>query len=65
MFGYSEYGEYGKEFVVGWGTLAFLNAAIAQLQGRDSGALWFFLSLFMGPFATFLLWITYEKNGVA
>ena len=50
-------------YFVGWGTLALLNAAIAQLQGR-SALLWFFLSLFFGPIATFFLLITYlGENG--
>ncbi len=43
-------------FFVGWGTLALLNAAIAQLQGRNT-ILWFFISLLIGPLATLLLLI--------
>ena len=47
-------------FFVGWGTLALLNAAVAQLQGR-SILVWFFLSLLLGPIATLALVITYKK----
>ena len=47
-------------YFVGWGTLALINTAIAQLQGRQS-LLWFFISLLLGPIATFLLLITYKK----
>jgi len=44
----------GNEFYVGWGTLALINAGLAQGKNR-SGLNWFLLSLFLGPFATFLL----------
>lgn len=47
-----------QSFFVGWGTLALINAAIAQLQGRST-ILWFFISLLIGPIATLLLLITY------
>lgn len=43
-----------QEFYVGWGTLALINAGIAQGKNR-TGLNWFLLSLFLGPFATFLL----------
>ncbi|MFK2890479.1 antitermination protein NusB [Dyella flagellata] len=36
---------------VGWGTLALINAGLAQGKNRN-GLLWFVLSLFLGPFAT-------------
>jgi hypothetical protein len=39
---------------VGWGTLALINAGLAQGKGR-SGLLWFFISIFLGPIATFLI----------
>lgn len=42
------------EYFVGWGTLALINAGIAQGKGR-SGLAWFLLSLLLGPIATFLL----------
>lgn len=42
------------EYVVGWGTLALINAGLAQSKNR-SGLVWFLLSLVLGPVATFLL----------
>lgn len=44
----------GAPWFVGWGTLALINAALAQGKNR-SGLLWFLLSLLCGPFATLLL----------
>jgi hypothetical protein len=41
-------------YAVGWGTLALINANLAQVKGR-SGLAWFFISLLLGPIATFLL----------
>jgi hypothetical protein len=43
-----------KEYFVGWGTLALINAGLAQSKNR-SGLIWFLLSLPLGPIATFLL----------
>ena len=43
-----------KEYFVGWGTLALINAGLAQSKNR-SGIIWFVLSLPLGPVATFLL----------
>ena len=43
-----------REWVVGWGTLALINAGIAQGKGR-SGRAWFILSLLLGPVATLLV----------
>ena len=43
-----------SQFFVGWGTLAMINAGIAQGKNR-SGLNWFVLSLLFGPVATFLL----------
>lgn len=42
------------EFAVGWGTLALINAGLAQTKNR-SGLVWFFVSLLLGPVATFIL----------
>jgi hypothetical protein len=42
------------EYAVGWITLSFINAALAQTKNRD-GALWWLSSLFIGPIATFLI----------
>jgi hypothetical protein len=41
-------------YAVGWGTLALINAGIAQGKNR-SGLAWFLLSLLLGPIATFIL----------
>lgn len=46
--------EVRNEWFVGWGTLALLNAGLAQSKHR-SGLIWFLLSLLLGPFATLLL----------
>ncbi len=43
-----------QEYVVGWGTLAVVNAGLAQGKNR-SGLNWFLLSMFLGPLATFIL----------
>lgn len=43
-----------NEYIVGWGTLALINAGLAQGKNR-SGLAWFVLSLLGGPFATFIL----------
>lgn len=48
------------EYFVGWGTLALINAGLAQGKNR-SGLLWFLLSLVLGPFATFLLVVFSKK----
>ena len=42
------------EWFAGWGTLALINAALAQNRNR-SGLNWFVASIFLGPLATFLL----------
>jgi hypothetical protein len=39
---------------IGWGTLALINAGLAQGKSR-SGLLWFLLSLLLGPIATFII----------
>jgi hypothetical protein len=41
-------------FYVGWGTLALINAGLAQGKNR-SGLNWFLWSLLLGPVATFIL----------
>lgn len=50
------------EFFVGLGTLALINAGLAQGKNR-SGLLWFFLSLFLGPIATFLIVVLSKVPG--
>ena len=56
MFYYWHYG-----YAVGWGTLALINTGLAQAQRRN-GLPWFIVSLFIGPFATLLLVLTYPKH---
>lgn len=48
-------------FFVGWGTLSLINAGLAQSKNR-SGLAWLLLSLFLGPFATFLI-VVLDKVG--
>lgn len=38
-------------YAVGWGSLALINAGLAQGKGRG-GLPWFLISLLAGPFAT-------------
>ena len=38
----------------GWGTLALVNAGLAQGKNR-SGLAWFLVSLLLGPLATFFI----------
>ena len=42
------------DYAIGWGTLALINAGIAQGKNR-SGRNWFLLSIIFGPLATFVL----------
>ena len=46
--------EQAQQYAIGWGTLSLINAGLAQSKGR-SGLLWWLLSLFLGPLATFLI----------
>ena len=48
-------------YVAGWGTLALINAGLAQGKNR-SGFIWFLLSLLLGPLATLLLVALFEKQ---
>lgn len=43
-----------QDFAVGWGTLALLNAGVAQGKNR-SGLNWFLLSIVLGPIASLIL----------
>jgi hypothetical protein len=49
------------EFAVGWGTLALINAGLAQAKNR-SGLAWFLASLFLGPLATLII-VLLDKVG--
>ncbi|MFT5717868.1 MAG: hypothetical protein ACI9T7_002066 [Oleiphilaceae bacterium] len=44
-------------YFVGWGTLALINAGLAQGKWRG-GLNWFLISLLLRPIATFLLVVT-------
>jgi hypothetical protein len=44
----------GAPWFAGWGTLALINAGLAQGKNR-SGLLWFLFSLLLGPLATLVL----------
>lgn len=48
-------------YVVGVGTLALINANIAQLKGK-SAMLCFLLTLLLGPIMTFILVLTKTNN---
>ena len=52
----------GAPWFVGWGTLALINAALAQGKNR-SGLLWFLMSLLLGPLATLLLVLLPKVRG--
>jgi hypothetical protein len=41
-------------YAIGWGTLALINAGLAQSKDR-SGLGWFLLSLLIGPLATLII----------
>lgn len=47
-------------YFVGWGTLALINAGLAQGKNR-SGLAWFLLSLILGPIATLLI-VLFQKQ---
>ena len=49
-----------NQYVVGWGTLALINAGLAQGKNRH-GLNWFFLSIFFGPLATLILLFSEKK----
>jgi hypothetical protein len=48
-------------YVAGWGTVALINAGLAQAKNR-SGLNWFLLSLLLGPLATLLLVAFFDKR---
>lgn len=47
-------------YAVGWGTLALINAGLAQAKGH-SGLVWFLVSLLLGPIATLII-VVMEKQ---
>jgi hypothetical protein len=52
----------GAPWFAGWGTLALVNAGLAQGKNR-SGLLWFLLSLPFGPLATLVLVLLPKVRG--
>lgn len=61
-------GDNPAEWVAGWGTLALINAVLAQIKNhmrkrQDLGGLaWFLISLVIGPIATFIIAVFKEPN---
>lgn len=53
--------QFGRSYVVGWGTLALINAGLAQSKGRSRMA-WFLVSLLLGPIATFIIVVTDDPS---
>ncbi|SDC22358.1 hypothetical protein SAMN04487777_101217 [Priestia aryabhattai B8W22] len=49
-----------NQYVVGWGTLALINAGLAQVKNR-TGLNWFLLSLALGALATFSLLLVEKR----
>ncbi|MBW8034260.1 MAG: hypothetical protein FVQ79_00920 [Planctomycetes bacterium] len=49
----------GSPHAVGWGSLALINAGLAQTKNR-SRLNWFLVSLLLGPIATFILVVAME-----
>jgi hypothetical protein len=56
--------EFRGEWFAGWGTLALVNAGLAQSKHR-SGLLWFLGSLLIGPVATLLIVVLPDPRGRA
>ena len=52
----------GRAWYAGWGTLALINAGLAQGKNR-SGLNWFLISLLLGPIATLVLVLVDRKPG--
>ena len=50
-----------EKYAAGWGSLALINAGLAQGKNR-SGLNWFLLSLLLGPIATFILVALFDKR---
>ncbi|MBW0930281.1 hypothetical protein [Priestia megaterium] len=49
-----------NQYVAGWGTLALINAGLAQGKNR-TGLNWFLLSLALGTLATFILLLVEKR----
>jgi len=50
-----------NQYFVGWGTLALINAGLAQGKNR-TGLNWFLLSLLLGPLATLILLLVEKRQ---
>ncbi len=48
-------------YLVGWWTLSFINAGLAQSKNR-SGLFWWLVSVPLGPVATFIIVALLDKN---
>ena len=55
---------FGRSYVVGWGTLALINAGLAQSKSRSRMA-WFLVSLLLGPIATLIIVVTDKPKAAA
>jgi hypothetical protein len=53
-FWYPYFTYFEPGYFVGWGTLALINAGLAQGK-QKSGLLWFLISIFLGPLATLIV----------
>ncbi|WP_281657711.1 hypothetical protein [Halobacillus sp. Cin3] len=51
-----------NSYAVGWGTLALINAGLAQGRNR-TGLYWFLLSLLLGPLAILILLFVEKRGG--
>ena len=56
----AETAQNAPSYAVGWGSLALINAGLAQSKNRN-GFTWFILSVFIGPIATLALVAFCEK----
>jgi len=54
--------EFRNEWFAGWGTLALINAGLAQSKHR-SGLVWFLVSMLIGPFATLVIVLLEDPRG--
>ena len=49
--------EVSQHYAAGWICLALINAGLAEAKGRRR-SIWFFVSLLIGPMATFAIVVT-------
>lgn len=53
-----------REYAVGWGALALINAGLAQTKNR-SRLVWFLVSLLLGPIATLIVVLLDKAAGAS